>query len=335
MMITGAIRRRGGPPYPMPTAAPYNVPVYCDVPTYDNTGSSLHFSVIDMHNEIGRDWRGWRFWACMTPYYRQDARLENPSIIVSNDGFHWVLPNGLTNPIYPPPRNPAHWNCDSDIAYDPTSDELVMVVNAADVGGSWSAAARSRDGVSWPARPSPSGYWVGSPSLFQDADGSWLIYGVYTGGGGSSGTRVMRRYRDPHSTGRFDAPFEVCTGFSGLHEDGLWHSEVLIDRSGVYRALIWAGWTSGWVYAASSTNGINWSRSAQPVLKPAGAEPTMSGESRWDSAETYRGSFTEGLPGEDFWRVWYAGTPGGTTTGTSWRIGYTQIPKSGWPAPPA
>ena len=333
-MIAGAVKRRSGPPYTMPTTAPYNVPVYCDVPTYDQTGSSLHFSVIDMHSEMGRNWRGWRYWACMTPYFRQNYRLENPSIIVSNDGFHWVLPNGIRNPVFPPPRNLARWNADGDIAYDPDSDQIVMLFAAADLKDGI-GFARSRDGVSWPSAPGPVGntdHMGGSPSIFRDTDGRWTIYSVWSGGTGSTGIRVMRRHRADHSGGPYSEPGVDCTGLGGMHADGMWHAEVLVDSSGIYRALVWAGWTSGHVYACSSTDGVAWSRTATPVLRPSGVEPSLSGLSRWDSSETYRGSFTEA---SDHWKVWYAGTPGGTTTDTSWRIGYTQLPKSVFPAPPA
>lgn len=336
-MIPGAVKRRSGAPYAIPTEAPYNAPTFCDVPTYDNTGSSLHFSVIDMHQEIGRDWRGWRFWATMTPYYQQNMRLENPSIIVSHDGYHWVLPNGLKNPIFPAPTNPAYWNADGDIAYDPSNDTIVLGYQSGEWGGQ--CFARSYDGAQWPARAGKSGQASvesssASQSILRDSDGSWLLYAVYTAGSGESGFRTVMRWRSDHSGGPFLSPGQACTGLNKntFPLDGPWHMEVLLDN-GIYRALIWAGWTKGLVFPASSSDGLAWSRSANPILRPSADEPSLAGLSRWDSSETYRGSFTPHENGTHY-RVWYSGTPGGKTTTTSWRIGYTEIPKSAWPAPP-
>lgn len=339
-MIPGAVKRRSGPPYPMPTAPPWNAPTYCDLPTYDNTGSGLHIAVVDMHNEIGKDWRGWRYWAAFTPYYRQNARLENPSIIVSADGWHWVLPTGLRNPIYPAPPNPISWNADTDLAYDPGSDTLVLGYQGWREGlwiSQEQVGARSVDGVRWPPRAWTSGMgemWakVASASIVQAADGSWQLYGVYTAGSGSSGIRQMRRWTSGHATGPWLGEGEATTGLTGFPLDGLWHAEVLLDN-GIYRALIWAGWTKGLVFACSSTDGLAWSRSIDPILRPSSDEPSLAGLNRWDSSETYRGSFTPHENGTHY-RVWYSGTPGGATSDLSWRIGYTEIPKSAWPLPP-
>ena len=339
-MIPGAVRRRSGAPHAIPTAAPHNVSTYCDLPTYENTGSGLHFSVVDMHNEVGHDWNGWRYWAAFTPYYQQDSRLENPSIVVSADGWHWVVPRGVVNPIYGPPPNPILWNADTDLAYDPASDSMVLIFQG-QRDGLWLAqdqlVARSQDGVRWPARAWSAGMLpqfsrCASGSLFRDADGSWLMYAVYTGGGGGAGVRQMRRWRSTEATGPWLGEGEVPSGLTGFPLDGLWHSEVMRDADGIYRALLWVGWTKGLVYAASSTDGLAWARSADPVLRPSSDEPTLAGLNRWDSSELYRGSFTDA---GSYFRVWYSGTPGGKTTATSWRIGYTEIPKSAWPAPPA
>lgn len=337
-MIAGAVKRRSGAPYPMPTTPPWNVPTYCDVPTYDNTGSSLHFSVIDMHNEIGRDWRGWRYWASTTPYYQQDMRLENPSILTSHDGYHWVVPQGAKNPIYDAPANPGLWNADSDIAYDPATDTLVMTWQG-QREGLWTAQdqlfARSPDGVRWQPLGSSALLPVeysrcASASLLRDADGTWLFYAVWTGGGGQAGVRKMMRWRADHPTGPWGSREEI-TGMAGYPLDGLWHAEVIRDSDGVFRALLWIGWTKGLIYAASSLDGVAWVSTANPILRPAGDEGLTG---RWDQTETYRGSFTPHENGTHY-RVWYSGTPGGSTTDTSWRIGYTEIPKTEWPAPPA
>ena len=49
----------------------------------------------------------------------------------------------------------------------------------------------------------------------------------------------------------------------------------------------------------------------------------------WDSGELYRTTFTRHENGTHF-RVWYS-----ANGPESWRTGYTELPRSLWPEPPA
>ncbi len=75
-------------------------PVILNFDTYDGSGQTVHPDVLDMANYISQPWNGYRFWMVITPYPRGNSRYENPSIFVSNDGVQWVIPKGLTNPVY-------------------------------------------------------------------------------------------------------------------------------------------------------------------------------------------------------------------------------------------
>lgn len=46
-------------------------------------------------------WNGYTFWMAYTPY--PGVQNENPVILASNDGFNFVQPAGITNPIEPSP----------------------------------------------------------------------------------------------------------------------------------------------------------------------------------------------------------------------------------------
>ena len=78
----------------------------CDIPTYDGSGECTHPSVIDSVATLGYPWYGYRYWMAFTPYPGNNARrfrLENPSIVASDDGTRWVIPPGVRNPIVPAP----------------------------------------------------------------------------------------------------------------------------------------------------------------------------------------------------------------------------------------
>ena len=335
----GAIRRRSGFPYEMPTAPPWNAPTFCEVPTYDNTGAFVHFSVIDMHREIGKDWRGWRFWGSLTPFYQDNDDVENPSIVASEDGYHWVLPNGVKNPVYPEPTlGTGMWNADTDLMYDPDSDHLVLSFQGQREGTlvQDQVFARSPDGIRWPIRASAGGLEglyakVASASIYRDADGSWLMYGVYTGGSGALGIRTLMRWRSDHASGPyFGAGEELDISEAQFNLwGGPWHNENMIDLDGIHRMLVWTGWDRQYIYPCSSTDGLSWSV-GDVLLRPAQYEPTLaeSDPPRWDHVELYRGSF---LDLGDRFRVYYAGK----SVETDWRLGCVDVPRTVFPAPPA
>ena len=69
---------------------------YLEIPVY-NSGSNqaTHPSVLFFEDK----WNGYHYWMAMTPYEKENESLENPSILVSNDGVIWEVPQGLVNPI--------------------------------------------------------------------------------------------------------------------------------------------------------------------------------------------------------------------------------------------
>lgn len=331
----GAVRRRSGFPYEMPTAPPWNAPTFCEVPTYDNTGAFVHFSIVDMHREVGHDWHGWRYWGSLTPYFQGNDDVENPSIVVSSDGFHWVVPNGVQNPIYPEPTLGLNmWNADSDIAYDPKSDALVMTFQGEREGlvAQDQVFAISPDGTHWPMRASSGGLETmyqrcASASIFRDTDGTWLMYAVYTGGGGAVGIRTLMRWRSDNPCGPWHSREDLVISEEEMNVwGGPWHVEALLDTEGVYRLLVWSGWTRQYVYPCSSTDGLSWS--VGDVLLRAGQyEPSLADDmDRWDRNELYRGSF---LDLGDRFRVYYAGHGP-----DDWRLGCVDVPRSVFPNPP-
>ena len=127
---------------------------YQDFPAYYE--DSHHLSDQVTHPDVvimGEAWNGYRYWAIYTPNVMRISIYENPSIAASNDGVHWEVPNGLTNPIDPQPSSTRYHNCDADMIYNPEMDAMMGYWNwADDQAGGVGAEVRLRisyDGVHW------------------------------------------------------------------------------------------------------------------------------------------------------------------------------------------
>ena len=68
---------------------------WIDTPTYDGSNEVTHPKVLYFENGFN----GYKYWMVNTPYPGNDIFLENPSIIVSNDGINFTEPEGIKNPI--------------------------------------------------------------------------------------------------------------------------------------------------------------------------------------------------------------------------------------------
>lgn len=300
-----AARRRLSPDPPdIPTSAPYNVATHLTIPTYDGSGQAVHPDVIDFANEpvVGGEWQGWRFWMVMTPYPSSLAAFEDPSILVSHDGITWQVPAGLTNPIYLPTEGP--YSNDPDIVYDPVADQLVLFWRDFDV----LKMARSADGITWPATPTTIVDPVAvSPCFLRAADGTWL--GWFN--------NALRTATAP------EGPWTSQGAYTGLL--GSWHRNIVFAPGGGYHMLSHDN-TAGklWVQAASSADGISWSVNPTPVLIP--------GTHAWSAYNLYRSALTLHDDG-DRYRVWYCGVDSPSNPRV-WRIAYTEIPLTEWPAIP-
>ncbi|MBX6361373.1 MAG: hypothetical protein IRZ03_15000, partial [Acidobacterium ailaaui] len=96
-----------------------DTPLY--IPCYDGSIQAIHPKVLYFPNKFN----GYYFWMAYTPYPNGTTGYENPSIAVSQDGFLWMTPNGLTNPITPKPEgNEKVYLSDTHLVYNGTKLEL-------------------------------------------------------------------------------------------------------------------------------------------------------------------------------------------------------------------
>lgn len=317
MTLLVATRRRSGvytppadtTPYAMPTAAPWNAPTYAITPTPDGTGSAVHPSVVDMG---AGGWNGYRYWMAVTPYYNSGVSLENPCILGSHDGYTWHVPAGLTNPIFGPPgaADGYGYYSDTEVVWDQDGGRMVTYWRHA-AGGEDEIiyATTSTDGATW----SPKIQQVAvigqtdaalSPSIVRIAAGSWAMFTV------DYDTVSIQRRTASSPLGPWSAPTASAPSVTGL-----WHVGVQNVGGTLYAIL---NSRSPWSYlpATSADAGLTWTVGAS----------MMSNTTGWDNASLYRAQFQPHENGTHF-RVWYSSD----STTVSWRIGYTQLPRSLWP----
>lgn len=87
---------------------------------YLGNTQNIHPKVLYFKN----GWNGYKFWMAFTPYPDGDVKKENPSIVVSNDGFNWFEPKGIKNPIVEAPL--IGYNSDPHLVYDKDNDIMEL-----------------------------------------------------------------------------------------------------------------------------------------------------------------------------------------------------------------
>lgn len=322
MSLLALARRRGSLP---PLAPPYNAATYIDVPTPDATGHTTHPSVLDMVAESGALWNGYRYWMAHTPYSGFAVALENPCILASNDKTTWVTPDGLTNPIDPWPGG-DDYNSDPDLIWEPTTETMVCYWRDY-LGGSGVpdnlvfCYSTSTDGSTWTTQTDaldltfPTSGGIFSPAILRVGPGDWRMWLVDDNG--TSHVRTATSY-----AGSWSAPTALT--FNGTVDagvaGGLWHWDI-IEHGGTFYGLVIANRSTDAanIYAMTSADGITWALNTTPVLQ---------GRADWDR-QLYRPTLTMGSGGRV--DVWYSAY----SAGSDWRIGYTEIPLTEWPEPPA
>ena len=306
-------------PYEFPDADPWSVADACITPSYDDTGSMVHPSVIDMtRHGFPEGFRGWRYWMAATPYSGTNNAIENPSILVSNFGWDWRVPHGLTNPIDEWPGSSQEatglYNSDTELVWDPDGQRFIVYWRRS---FEWLHAAESVDGVTWtrhfnvlgtsdPAQQSS----LLSPSIVRVGAGDWRMFAISNrvnhGGSANGQIRVF------HATGPLGPWTEEPGSIAGITPvPYLWHAAVYLE-GGAYRML--ANFRSPeWdLRAGTSPDGITWTFGPR-FLK---------------DGTTYRSTMQ---PSDEPGMIdlWYSAQTD-SQLGTDWWVKYTRIPASLW-----
>lgn len=279
----------------------YNAASPLTTPTYDGSGQAVHPSIVTVPGGLG----GYTHWMAMTPYTNGNSGVENPSIIASNDGLTWVVPDGLTNPL--DEATGGAFNADTELVL--VSGTLYCFWRYWD-GTSTVFYRTSTDGVNWGPKTlclvEDAGVQLLSPMIWHDGT-TWHMWYVY----GSSGLH----YRTASAP---DGPWSARTQCNVMYtHGGPWHQAVFHDGL-MWRGIFNNGGAPGGmnITLASSRNGLLWHTST-PVIN---ARPD-----EWD-AKPYRAT---GRIEGGVLRMWYSAE----SAAGAWRIGYTEIPANLFPNP--
>jgi len=301
-------------------------PTYLTLPTYDGTGQSTHPDVFYAPSGWGRDANGkaWHYWMAHTPYAGSDNTLENPSILVSDDGSTWVTPPGVTNPVAPKPS--GGYNSDPDLELGP--DGKLYMFYRPIIGTTETVCYRTTaDGINWSAETvaisivDAANKGLLSPTIVYDAGAKlwrmWTINGI-------AGTPYVMEMRTAASlTGPWSAP-TTCTltvpaGPSGAAQDP-WHLDVIAYGGQYHMAVNSTGagqsGTGGWNWLAVSSDGITWTVGKRPLTRRGNG----GGFNRWDNSP-YRACFVPVDSGTGAThRLFYS-----ASGASGWRIGMTEL----------
>lgn len=227
-----------------------------------------------------RKWNGYEYWMAYTPY--PGTANENPVIVASNDGYDWVTPSGLTNPISPTPL--TGYNSDTELVYAPGNKLYCYWRWYTDEGENVLWRMESTNGTTWTNKTEcvlPVDVDPLSPSILVDRSGN---YQMWIGAGQTLG--VMQRLTSIDGvTWSNLTPCESDIDEFGFH----WHP--MVWREAKYYYCLSSLGSKGQVrtaelmtdlYFGKSVDGINWEFDSNPLL--------MRGEQGLKNYRVYRSS---------------------------------------------
>ena len=245
------------------------------IPTPDGTGQAVHPKVLDTGTP---GFGGFRYWMAMTPYAFADDSLEDPCLIVSQDGTAWQVAPDAPTPLDDQPGSPEHYNSDTHLVLrDGTMYAIwrTSKVGAAPDRISWRT---STDGKTWtPTRVIYEGSGLGtvygqmvSPALIPEGTG-WRMYVVAVNTHPNRLVYVTTTAATP-TPADWSAPVRCAIDGGDQHIPGrdVWHIDVVQDGGG-YLALIndclpRTGGIDGDLILARSTDGTTWTSGRGPLL---------------------------------------------------------------------
>jgi hypothetical protein len=134
-----------------------------NIPTYDGSNQPVHPSVVWIPNKLS----GYKYWMAFTPYPDFDSSKENPSIVASNDGVNWEVPQGVTNPLVPAPD--TGYYADPALLWDGTKLYLYWMHS---IGSHYRIT--STNGITWTEKETVTG-------IFGLKKGMYLCDGKFYG----------------------------------------------------------------------------------------------------------------------------------------------------------
>jgi hypothetical protein len=236
---------------------PKHHPTILNLQTSEGSGQACHPDVVHIPGGFGSG--RWPYWMVCTPYAYADFARENPEIFASYDGIHWIVPDGVENPLVASPSEPFDHNSDPDMLfvdgrlwlyYRETRrtacqpEDRVYLMTSVD-GVRWSAAVEVLVSYGDTAL-------LMSPAVVHDG----YRFHMWTVEREAKRFKVMRRSSEDGL--RWSAPLE-CT-VVGLTDRQPWHLDVIREEGRLSALLVSFTEATDWRlhYAYSLDDGKTW-----------------------------------------------------------------------------
>jgi len=230
------------------------------IPTYDGSNQATHPDVLLERDASGAA----HLTMAMTPYPFSERLLENPSLVVSDDGMRFTAPPGVPAPLVPAPAHDH--NNDPDLRRDPrTGDYELLYLETLRPERQTLVALRSRDLRAWTRRDAvvydlPHGApFIVSPAAIDEGGKTYLFY---------VDTSDHRLYQMVSADGTTWDPRTAAPVAIGLGAVKAWHVDA-IRGDGAFGLLI-SGYDEQFehqdLYLATSPDLATWTLRREPLL---------------------------------------------------------------------
>ena len=239
---------------------------------------AYHPKIVD----LGKKWRGYRYWVSYTPYPRAKDYYENPHVVASNDLINYSEIK-FQEPALENHKKSTRYNSDSHLVYNDDLDRLELFWRYTDYDSNYMALYMrySYDGNEWSESETVFETYnrekddMLSPALIYDK-GTYKVWYV-------NAYKVF--YREC-TNGAWSSPVDTKMKFAD--NSFVWHIDV-IETSKGYEMISCACIDKKdrchmSLYYSTATTETNWSV-AQEVVKPS------ADETSWDGGGLYRASF--------------------------------------------
>ena len=285
----------------------FNNRTYLTIPTYDGSGQAVHPDVY--YNASG--WKGYKYWMAMTPYPNTNSDFENPSIVTSNDGYNWVVPQGLTNPIVLPISG---YDSDPNLAFK--NGTLYLYYREVSTPYDILKMKSSNNGITWSPEQTllelPNYQLIAPAVVYNSADGLFYLWYVDTGTQGSQATSTQVILRNSNDGIHWSSPQIVPISIPGKI---IWHINTqYIPELNEYWMVISAGTgvvtSNNELFFAYSIDKLNWNVLPGKILGPG---------KNWDNEEIYQSAINYI---NNSVKIWYSAASIGTLE--TWHMGYSE-----------
>lgn len=232
-----------------------------NIPTYDGSNQAVHPDILFFEDGLN----GHYFYLTMTPYPNSNDKFENPSILVSENGFDFYEEIIGLNPLVDYPKD-GH-NDDPDIIYiDELETFLIYYLETIKPDSQNVMMLKSQNGINWDKERlihydlHNGDHFIVSPAVLQTNDKFYMFYVNISLPGHPIQflTSVNGTFWDKDSLQNINTklPEELIP----------WHIDVFTGPDKYYM-LCSGPYNDSNLYLATSTDLIEWSFIKKPILK--------------------------------------------------------------------